>query len=247
MAGITVTSMSSSSHSKTAGKSNIDPVMTIGCGNETHVGGLPNNHTTTPTSAHGMKLLQLSEYDELPPPPPQLISTGGGNHSTAVHADYTNYVSGGVGTDSGGRGIGNCNNTTGSGSFGDDSTSEEGKLLACVRDDSVTYASTRDLEPPMATTLPPPPPPTHATDQQSTGISCANINTTSANGLKEMNMSGGGVGGGTAVTGITIAGRAPQAIPENMQLSSSPEHLVSPLAPVTVTVHTNEAHVSTYL
>lgn len=36
-----------------------------------------------------------------------------------------------------------------------DDTSEEGKLLDCVRDDSVTYASTRDLEPPM----PPPPPP----------------------------------------------------------------------------------------
>lgn len=31
-----------------------------------------------------------------------------------------------------------------------DDTSEEGKLLACVRDDSVTYASTRDLEPPMS-------------------------------------------------------------------------------------------------
>lgn len=30
-----------------------------------------------------------------------------------------------------------------------DDTSEEGKLLACVRDDSVTYASTRDLEPPI--------------------------------------------------------------------------------------------------
>lgn len=36
-----------------------------------------------------------------------------------------------------------------------DDTSEEGKLLDCLRDDSVTYASTRDLEPPM----PPPPPP----------------------------------------------------------------------------------------
>lgn len=36
-----------------------------------------------------------------------------------------------------------------------DDTSEEGKLLECLRDDSVTYASTRDLEPP----IPPPPPP----------------------------------------------------------------------------------------
>ncbi|XP_055607087.1 protein tincar [Uranotaenia lowii] len=34
-----------------------------------------------------------------------------------------------------------------------DDTSEEGKLLACVRDDSVTYASTRDLEPPIARTV----------------------------------------------------------------------------------------------
>lgn len=34
---------------------------------------------------------------------------------------------------------------------GDDNTSEEGKLLESVRDDSVTYASTRDLEPPAVT------------------------------------------------------------------------------------------------
>lgn len=33
---------------------------------------------------------------------------------------------------------------------GYDDTSEEGKLLACVQDESVTYASTRDLEPPQA-------------------------------------------------------------------------------------------------
>lgn len=32
---------------------------------------------------------------------------------------------------------------------GYDDTSEEGKLLACVQDESVTYASTRDLEPPQ--------------------------------------------------------------------------------------------------
>lgn len=31
---------------------------------------------------------------------------------------------------------------------GYDDMSEEGKLLACVQDESVTYASTRDLEPP---------------------------------------------------------------------------------------------------
>lgn len=33
----------------------------------------------------------------------------------------------------------------------DDTASEEGKLLACVQDESVTYASTRDLEPPQTT------------------------------------------------------------------------------------------------
>lgn len=62
-----------------------------------------------------------------------------------------------------------------------DDTSEEGKLLACVRDDSVTYASTRDLEPPN------PDPP-------------------------------------DSFMGL-------------------PQQMLSPLAPVTVTVHTNEAHV----
>jgi hypothetical protein len=35
---------------------------------------------------------------------------------------------------------------------GYDDTSEEGKLLECVQDESVTYASTRDLEPPHTTT-----------------------------------------------------------------------------------------------
>lgn len=34
---------------------------------------------------------------------------------------------------------------------GYDDTSEEGKLLESVRDESVTYASTRDLEPPHTT------------------------------------------------------------------------------------------------
>lgn len=62
-----------------------------------------------------------------------------------------------------------------------DDTSEEGKLLACVRDDSVTYASTRDLEPPIARTM------------------------------------------------------------SRETFMRSPEQLGSPLAPVTVTVHNNEA------
>lgn len=70
-----------------------------------------------------------------------------------------------------------------------DDTSEEGKLLECVRDDSVTYASTRDLEPP----IPPPPPPLP---------------------------------------------------PQLDSYLTGQDHMISPLAPVTVTVHTNEVHVS---
>lgn len=72
-----------------------------------------------------------------------------------------------------------------------DDTSEEGKLLDCVRDDSVTYASTRDLEPPM----PPPPPPMEDDECE-------------------------------------------------LYADSSTETLVNP---VTVTVHTNEMHVSDLL
>lgn len=71
-----------------------------------------------------------------------------------------------------------------------DDTSEEGKLLESVRDDSVTYASTRDLEPPMPSQPPLPPPP-----------------------------------------------------PEPF-FDSTEQQMMSPLAPVMVTVHTNEAHVS---
>lgn len=70
-----------------------------------------------------------------------------------------------------------------------DDTSEEGKLLDCVRDDSVTYASTRDLEPPM----PPPPPP--------------------------------------------IFG-------EECDLYADDDDMPNPMPPVTVTVHTIDAHVS---
>ena len=74
----------------------------------------------------------------------------------------------------------------------DDNTSEEGKLLESVRDDSVTYASTRVLEPPG---MPPTPPPLDDPNNNSSGYA---------------------------------------------------SQLVSPLAPVTVTVHTNEAHVSNF-
>lgn len=72
-----------------------------------------------------------------------------------------------------------------------DDTSEEGKLLESVRDDSVTYASTRDLEPPMPSQPPLPPPP-----------------------------------------------------PEPFFEPFEQQQMMSPLAPVLVTVHTNEAHVS---
>uniref|UniRef100_A0A182PSK8 Protein tincar n=1 Tax=Anopheles epiroticus TaxID=199890 RepID=A0A182PSK8_9DIPT len=47
----------------------------------------------------------------------------------------------------------NSNTLVGSANDHADDTSEEGKLLACVRDDSVTYASTRDLEPPINRTM----------------------------------------------------------------------------------------------
>ncbi|XP_040173552.1 protein tincar [Anopheles arabiensis] len=47
----------------------------------------------------------------------------------------------------------NSNTLVGSANDHADDTSEEGKLLACVRDDSVTYASTRDLEPPLNRTV----------------------------------------------------------------------------------------------
>ncbi|XP_049277661.1 protein tincar [Anopheles funestus] len=47
----------------------------------------------------------------------------------------------------------NSNTLVGSVNDHADDTSEEGKLLACVRDDSVTYASTRDLEPPISRTM----------------------------------------------------------------------------------------------
>lgn len=72
-----------------------------------------------------------------------------------------------------------------------DDTSEEGKLLDCVRDDTVTYASTRDLIPPLEPPMPPPPPPLENDECESYG--------------------------------------------------DSTETLVNP---ITVTVHTNESHVS---
>lgn len=81
----------------------------------------------------------------------------------------------------------------------DDNTSEEGKLLESVRDDTVTYASTRDLEPPV-----PPPPPSPP---------------------------------------IPPPPLCVQPIDTNNNMSYNAQ-MISPLAPVTVTVHSNEAHVS---
>ncbi|XP_075144961.1 transmembrane protein tincar [Haematobia irritans] len=155
-------------------------VVGIAVGGAIGCGSTSKGHTPP---VGGVSVLRLSEYEELPPPPPQTLIS-----SMSTAANHT----------IGSRDYANCHNNN-TGSLGDDNISEEGKLLACVRDDSVTYASTRDLEPP----LPPPPPPT-----------------------------------------IPVADRPPQAIPDIMQLSSSSEHLVSPLAPVTVTVHTNEAHIT---
>ncbi|KAH8349096.1 hypothetical protein KR084_005684 [Drosophila pseudotakahashii] len=201
----------------------------------------------------GVSLLHLSEYDELPPPPP---ANHHHNHQqqqqqqrqtqSFAHGHPHDYA-----------------NLSGLGGISDDNISEEGKLLACVRDDSITYASTRDLEPPQPSTQAPPPPP-------------------------PLPMKGAPVPQPPAVLphSTGIYGRAPQAMPEMMQLSpehhhnplqhslqhpqqhplqqkqlqqqqhqqppqhplqqpSNPhQHLVSPLAPVTVAVHTNEAHIA---
>lgn len=89
----------------------------------------------------------------------------------------------------------------------DDNTSEEGKLLACVRDDSVTYASTRDLEPPRTAVSPPPPPLKH---QQQT----------------------------------LLMDNQELPPPPDTFLVEPLEGMISPMSPVTVTVHTNEVHVS---
>ncbi|XP_053680361.1 protein tincar [Anopheles nili] len=83
-------------------------------------------------------LLHLGPYEHLapsgsppppPPPPPQLDDC-----DLLDEASNSNTL------------VGSCNDHA-------DDTSEEGKLLACVRDDSVTYASTRDLEPPISRTM----------------------------------------------------------------------------------------------
>ncbi|XP_017873902.1 PREDICTED: protein tincar isoform X1 [Drosophila arizonae] len=180
-------------------------------------------------------LLHLSEYDELAPP-----SSVSQQQRPHAH-DYANL--------------------SGLGGVSDDNISEEGKLLACVRDDSITYASTRDLEPPQPTTVPaaasPPPPP------------------------PPLPVKGAPVPQPPSVQHPhhPSYGRAPQAMPEIMQISpehkSQPQqqqqmhqqqlhhplqqhphphplqqqpqqqhHLVNPLAPVTVAVHTHEAQIA---
>ncbi|XP_044314760.1 protein tincar isoform X1 [Drosophila rhopaloa] len=198
------------------------------------------------TTSVGVSLLHLSEYDELPPPPPASHHhQQQQQRQSFAHGHPHDYA-----------------NLSGLGGISDDNISEEGKLLACVRDDSITYASTRDLEPPQpsaqAQAQPPPPPP--------------------------LPMKGAPVPQPPAVLPHPgIYGRAPQAMPEMMQLSpehhrnplqralqhpqqhplqqqqqppppqhplqqqGNPhqhQHLVSPLAPVTVAVHTNEAHIA---
>lgn len=100
---------------------------------------IPKQENHFPTSVEN--IYHLSKYNELPPPPPaQMVSSMTiTSHTTTVtinpECDYVNCTGGILGR------------------VGDDNISEEGKLLACVRDDSVTYASTCDIEPP----LPPPP------------------------------------------------------------------------------------------
>ncbi|KAM8705938.1 hypothetical protein ACLKA7_010264 [Drosophila subpalustris] len=200
----------------------------------------------------GSSLLHLSEYDELPPPPPPNQNP---NHQQQqqqqqyAHGHAHDYA-----------------NLSGLGGISDDNISEEGKLLACVRDDSITYASTRDLEPPQQATPPPPAPPPLP-------VKGAALPQPPPLVPQPTHASYG-------------HGRAPQAMPEIMQISpehhKSPQpqqqqqqplhhqqalqhplqqhsyphphphplqqqqqqHLVSPLAPVTVAVHTNEAHIA---
>ncbi|XP_037816402.1 protein tincar isoform X2 [Lucilia sericata] len=144
----------------------------------------------TPTGV--VKFLHLSEYEELPPPPPNMISSMTiTDHTTTVTINPNNYD--------------NCLEVNEDKLFGDDNISEEGKLLECVRDDSVTYASTRDLEPPL-----PPPPDT------------AIVSVTHSNNL-------------------SILQKNTKQMPES---SLTAENLISPLAPVRVAVHANEAHIA---
>lgn len=110
----------------------------------------------------------------------------------------------------GGGGIGG-NGGGGSCDLADD-TSEEGKLLACVRDDSVTYASTRDLEPPI------PPLTTITTINQQQPLQLIVMN-----------------------NNIDIDDTLPEPY------LGSPDKLISPMAPVTVTVHSTEIHVSSII
>ncbi|XP_065354658.1 protein tincar isoform X2 [Calliphora vicina] len=147
--------------------------MTFGSSSETG-NSIVLSKVHTPTG--GVKVLHLSEYDELPPPPPNMISSMTiTNHTTNVTINpESNYV--------------NCLEDSIGKLFGDDNISEEGKLLECVRDDSVTYASTRDLEPPPAT---------------------SDIITNN--------------------NSLVILSRNPQQMPKH---SSSPDHLISPLAPI---------------
>ncbi|KAM7359299.1 transmembrane protein tincar isoform 2-T2 [Cochliomyia hominivorax] len=151
--------------------------------------------THTPTGV--VKIININEYVELPPPPPNMISSMTiTNHTTTVTVNpENNYV--------------NCFDENVGKMLGDDNLSEEGKLLERVRDDSVTYASTRDLEPPL------PPPPTQTSDVDTYKSSCPSM--LSRNSATNM---------------------------EAKQHFSTPNQLVSPLAPVKVAVHANEAYIA---
>ncbi|KAH8414097.1 hypothetical protein KR222_006551 [Zaprionus bogoriensis] len=229
------------------------------------MGSIKSTTITSTTTSSISGLLHLSEYDELLPPPPTLNQQQQQKqqqqqqHQQPQHVHAHSHAH-------------DYANLSGLGGISDDNISEEGKLLACVRDDSITYASTRDLEPPQpaatAAAAPPPPPP--------------------------LPVKGAPLPQPPLVPQPHASyGRAPQAMPEIMQISpehhkppqlpppqhhqqhqqqkqllqqqrqpqalqhplqphphphphSHPlqHHLVSPLAPVTVAVHTNEAHIA---
>lgn len=106
-----------------------------------------------------------------------------------------------------------------------DDTSEEGKLLACVRDDSVTYASTRDLEPPNTAT----------TTITSSSASSATSPPPPPQLMHDMDMD--------HIDGDHGDDDLPPP-PDNFLIDPIGDGLISPMAPVTVTVHANEANVS---
>ncbi|XP_055378155.1 protein tincar isoform X2 [Condylostylus longicornis] len=188
----------------------------------TQNGSGDEHHTLTkkPIRPIGGSILHLSEYDELPPPPAGLLKPPSNNGST--------------------------------GDLLDDNTSEEGKLLACVRDDSVTYASTRDLEPPQ----PPPKPPS---TMRSPLAQQENMNLPPSPSEPEylhmqhqqqQQQQQQQIHHQQSQQQYHNTQQLQQQHQQQLQqqhhndIQQKQQQLVSPLAPVTVTVHTNEAHIT---